>query len=202
MKGDPPAIPSGGRFDLRDARILCADETLSGQEVLSQILMGFGVQTVSRVETPEAFRKAMTDRSFDLVLMDSALGGNGYERVRWLRTSRLEPNRYTPAIVVAGHTPKSQVEIARDCGASFVVAKPISPAVLLQRILWIGRAGRLFVEAPNYTGPDRRFHHEGVPAGMKGRRKDDLSGQLGEAVDRNMSQDEIDGMMKPQRLAL
>ncbi|MGQ2989602.1 MAG: response regulator [Brevundimonas sp.] len=182
--------------------MICADENLQGQEIISQILMGLGVQHIARVQSAEEFRAALTEKAFDLVLLDAGLSGNGFAEIRWLRTSRLEPNRFAPVIILASHTPRSQVEEARDCGASFVVAKPLSPSIILQRLLWIGRAGRIFVETAAYSGPDRRFHNQGLPDGMAGRRKDDLSASIGEAVAPNMSQDEIDNMLKPQRMAL
>ena len=40
------------------------------------------------------------------------------------------------------------------------------------------------------------------PIGMKGRRKDDLSGHIGKATDPNMDQSEVDMMFKPARVQL
>jgi len=197
-----PRLDDNVRFDFRDARLLCADENLQGLEIVSQVLMGFGVQQIRRASTLEEFRKALSEKSFDLVLLDWTLGGNGFSAIRWLRTSGLEPNCFVPVIVLAGHTPRSQVEDARDCGANFVIAKPLSANVLLQRILWTAQSGRMFVETDAYAGPDRRFHNQGVPVGMTGRRHNDLSGNVGEAQERNMSQDEVDDLVKPQKMAL
>ena len=195
-------VGDDARLDLRAARVLCADENSQGLEILGQILMGFGVQHVTRAQTDEETRRLLGSQPFDLMLIDAALGGNGHEVVRWLRTSPHEPNRFAPVIVLAGHTPLSQVESARDGGASFMVTKPLSARVLLDRIFWIGRANRMFVETETYAGPDRRFKNEGVPGGVKGRRKGDLSAEVGEAKEPNMSQDEIDTLMKPQKVAL
>jgi CheY-like chemotaxis protein len=190
-------------INLRAATVLTADENQSGLDILGQILMGFGVQRVIRAQTPDEFRRHVETHHIDLVILDSNLGGGmGYELVHWLRRLPAEPKRFTPAIVLAGYTPLSQVEQARDCGASFMVAKPISANVLLDRIVWIGRSARPFVEAPAYVGPDRRFKNEGVPLGAAGRRSGDLSGDLGEAVQPNLSQSEIDDLMTPKRMIL
>ena len=190
------------RLDLRSARVLCADENSQGLDILGQMLMGFGVQQITRGPTVEDVRRLLASQAYDLILIDAGMGGNGHELVRWLRTGNLEPNRYAPVIVLAGHTPLSQVETARDCGSNFVVIKPISARILLDRIYWIGRAARLFVEAERYAGPDRRFKNEGVPDGGKGRRRGDLSADVGEAREPNMSQDQIDTLMKPHKVAL
>lgn len=200
--GSRDAGPAPLRLNLRDARVLCADENTQGIEIVSQILMGFGVNLIVRASTAAEYRQAFSEKRFDLVLLDARLGGNGFAENRWLRTSGPEPNRFCPVVILAGHTPRSQVEEARDCGANFVIAKPLSASVLLQRLVWIARSGRLFVEGDTYAGPDRRFHHQGVPGGIPGRRSDDLSGQLGDAIDPNMSQDEIDRLLKPQRMSL
>ena len=197
-----PRVSDEVRLDLRAARVLCADDSVQGLDILGQILMGFGVQHVTRAQSADEARRAMTSQAFDLILVEAALGGNGHDLVRWLRSSLLEPNRFAPVIVLAGHTPLSQVESARDSGSNFVVIKPISARVLLDRIYWVGRAARLFIDAEHYAGPDRRFKNEGVPVGGKGRRKGDLSANVGEAKEPNMSQDQIDNLMKPQKVAL
>jgi CheY-like chemotaxis protein len=195
-------VDENARLDLRSAQVLCADESSQGLDILSQILMGFGVQHILRAQSADEVRHILSSQTLDLMLLDAGLGGNGHEIVRWLRTSQLEPNRFIPVVVLAGHTPKSQIEQARDCGSSFVVTKPISAKVLLERIFWLGRAKRLFVEAPQYCGPDRRFKNDGVPGGVQGRRKGDLSAHVGEPQAPNMSQDQIDSLIKPQKVSL
>lgn len=187
------------RMDLSEAQVLCADDSASGLDILSQILMGFGVQHIARAQNAEAFRRQLNAHVYDLLLVDSSLSGNGFAEISWLRHSGLEPNRYAPVLALAGHTPLSQVKMARDCGANFIVRKPLSASVVLDRILWIGRAGRFFVEAGAYIGPDRRFRNEGVPDGHAGRRQTDLPAEVGAAVDPNLSQAEIDSLLQPQK---
>ncbi|QTC87051.1 response regulator [Brevundimonas pondensis] len=189
------------RIDLSEAQVLCADDSASGLDILSQILMGFGVQQIGRAQNAEAFRQQVNAQAYDLFLVDSSLSGNGFAEISWLRHSAQEPNRYAPVLALAGHTPLSQVKMARDCGANFIVRKPLSASVMLDRILWMGRAGRHFVEAGVYMGPDRRFRYEGVPDGHPGRRQTDLSAEVGDAVDPNMSQAEIDSLLQPQKVS-
>ena len=124
---------------------------------------------------------------------------DGFEFIRWLRRSGPENNRTVPVLVVTGATAADEVAKARDCGANFVVAKPVTPLVLLQRIIWLGRDTRMFVEAESYVGPDRRFRFLGPPGGI-GRRATDLSIEIGAATEPNMSQDEIDNLIKPMKV--
>ncbi len=99
---------------------------------------------------------------------------NAYDLTTWLRRLDTPPNCYVPVILVAGHTPRSQVERARDCGANVVLTKPVSAKSMLERIIWASRDNRTFVRCDDYAGPDRRFQQGGrAPRGTKGRRHDD-----------------------------
>ena len=69
---------------------------------------------------------------------------------------------------------------------------------MLERILWIAREQRPFVA---YAGPDRRFKFDGPPEGGAGRRRDDLSKDVGDAVAPNMSQDQIDALLSVKRVS-
>jgi DNA-binding response OmpR family regulator len=109
---------------------------------------------------------------------------------------------FIPVVLTMGHARPSQVHLARDSGANFVVAKPITPKVLLERIFWVAREDRPFVETKSFIGPERRFKREGPPIGVSGRRKTDLHAELGEATMPNLSQDQISKMMKPMKVII
>lgn len=202
---DTPAKPvtGGARLNLRNVTVLCVDTNSLGLEVLGQMLMGFGVERIRRAASLDAAKSILSRETIDFVLVDSNLDDrSGYDLVRWLRQSMLEPNRFAPVIAICSHTPPSEIASARDCGANFVVAKPLSPSVLMQRMLWIAKGGRQFVEAENYVGPDRRFKFDGVPEGTRGRRASDLSASVGLAKEPNLNQDQINSVLKPQKVAL
>lgn len=193
--------PYDPRVNLRDATVLCVDDNPHGLDILSQMLMGFGVTNILRADTGDAFKTVVAELPCDLILINAAIDDNaGFELVRWMRKLNLEPERFTPVIVLSGYTVRSQVAAARDCGANFVVSKPVSPGVLLDRINWIARHKRLFVEGDTYVGPDRRFKNEGLPEGVEGRRSTDAVGDLGAAVTRNLSQDEVENMVTAQKV--
>ena len=118
-----------------------------------------------------------------------------FDFIRWLRRTKSERTRTRPVLLLTAHTLRADVILARDCGANFVIAKPLTPEVLYERIRWLGRDERAFISAASYSGPDRRFQKSGPPAGTDGRRHDDVSLQVGEATEPNMSQREIDAMV-------
>ncbi len=194
---------SRARFNLNRASVLLLEETPLGMSILVQILTGFGAKVLHRCETVAEAEATVQKVELDLMIVDAmGASGAGYDFVSWLRRSGIQPNCYVPVLLTAGHTPNAAVNKARDCGAHFIIAKPLTPISVLERILWISREGRRFVECDSYVGPDRRFKNEGVPAGMAGRRRDDLPPEVGESQGPNMEQEMIDGMLKTRRVQI
>ena len=160
------------RFNLSAAAVLLLDPTPLGMSILVQIVTGFGARTLFRCATAEEAREVLQREQIDLALIDAiAPGGEGYELVEWLRRSAPELNRYTPVLLTEGHTRMSDVARARDCGANFLVKRPLSPVAMLERIVWVSKEGRGFVLDDNYVGPDRRFKATEMTTG--GRRRED-----------------------------
>ncbi len=195
--------PQQERVNLGRSTVLLVDHNLKTLDMLSSIFHGFGVrQQIKRSTSAEAM-KVVQSTELDLILIDCGMPEmDGYDFTRWLRRETPAPVRYTPLIMLTGHAAKSRVHKSRDCGASYIVAKPLTPALLLQRIQWLGADDRQFVECETYVGPDRRVRNFGPPMGIVGRRQGDLSAHVGAAVEPNMEQSEIDLMMKPRRVAL
>jgi DNA-binding response OmpR family regulator len=160
------------RINLAKAEILLLEETHEGLAVLTQIVTAFGVRNLRRCRTAEDARREAMEQPLDLILIGSnGEDSSGHDFIRWLRRSGLDPNAFTPTILISGHTQVRNVERARDCGANFIVAKPLSPEVLLDRILWVARERRPFISCAAYVGPERRFHDSGPPNGMDDRRQ-------------------------------
>ncbi|PZQ63216.1 MAG: two-component system response regulator [Phenylobacterium zucineum] len=203
--GDDPSLANlASRIQLKKASILLVEPNAQGMNVLTQVLMGFGATGFVKAENYEEARDAVKGDMLDLIVCEASLGTDGpdgFDFISELRRTNL-PNAMAPIIVVTAHTSRKNVQRARDCGAHFLVTKPLSPTVLLERVLWIAQANRPFVTCQAYAGPDRRFQNLGPPPNMQGRRDTDLTGDIGAAVDPNMSQDEIDSLLQPQRRAL
>lgn len=161
-------------INLEKARVLLLDDHAEGGNILAQIVMGFGVKRFMRSVSVEEAKEVVGHTELHLILVNANLRESpAFEFIDWLRRANLQPNSFTPVILITGHTQRSQVEKARDCGANIVLAKPVSPQSMLERIVWIAREKRPFVNCGSYIGPDRRFHDTGPPAGMTGRRHND-----------------------------
>jgi len=159
-------------INLEQASVMLLDDNPEGMAILVQIITAFGVKMLQRATTAEMAEKMSGTVPLDLVLASATLRlSSGYDFTSWLRRSDLKPNAYAPVILISGHTVLSDVQKARDCGANYIVAKPLSPTVLLNRIVWVAREKRPFVSSDGYVGPERRFHDVGPPPDQPDRRR-------------------------------
>jgi len=164
MSGLGEALRESAVINLASASTMVVDDSPFALELTAQSLMGFGIRTrhacIGAAEAMEILR----DQNIDLLVVDCDMPGiDGFELVRWLRRSGLEPNAFVPVIMTAAHIRRSRVAEARDCGANFIITKPFSAATLLERIVWVSRDGRPFLEVGDYFGPDRRFRKAPAP---------------------------------------
>jgi DNA-binding response OmpR family regulator len=197
------AVSPRSRIDLEDTVVLIVDDNRLSLDILNSAFMGYGVRERLRSDNVEDAMRILKSRTIDLLVVEGGLPDNGAEvLIKWLRREASEPVCFTPVVVVLGHTARTSVFRARDAGANYVVAKPISAGILLSRVIWIAREHRAFLKGECYTGPDRRFHNMGIPVGLDGRRAGDLGVELGGPVDPNLSQSEVDSFMKPMKVDL
>jgi CheY-like chemotaxis protein len=192
------------RLNLSKATVLLLQNNQTELDILGQVFIGFGVKAIRKcLSLSDAQDCIKSGILFDLMVVDSDMpGGAGFEFISQLRRMDENDNRLTPMMLISGHTVPSSIAKARDCGANFVVAKPITPRVMFDRVMWLAREERQFVVTESYSGPDRRHRTFGPPPGAKGRREEDVSGKLGKASGPDMSQSDIDALLNPKRAAL
>jgi CheY-like chemotaxis protein len=159
-------------FNFSNAVTMVVDDSPFGLDLTAEALRGFGIQVRYACHSAADAIEVLKDHTVDLLLVDCEMPGmDGHELVRWIRNSGLEPNAYIPIIMTAGHVRKSKVGAVRDCGANYLVTKPFSAASLLERLIWVARDGRPFLEVGDYKGPDRR-QRDSIPREEDERRSD------------------------------
>jgi CheY-like chemotaxis protein len=164
MSGLGEALRDSAIVNLTGAVTMVVDDSAFALDLTTQALMGFGIRTRHACLGAAEAMEVLKEQNVDLLVVDCEMPGiDGFELVRWLRRSGLEPNAFVPVIMTAAHIRRPRVTEARDCGASFVITKPFSAATLLERIVWVARDGRPFLEVGNYFGPDRRFRTTSAP---------------------------------------
>ena len=161
MNGVGESLRESAVFNFAGAVTMVIDDSPFALELTAQAILGFGIKVRHACASAAEAIAILRDHPVDLILVDCEMPGmSGYEFVRWLRRSGLEPNAFAPVIMTAAHVRRSKVSEARDCGANFLITKPFSAGVLLERIVWVARDARPFLEVGDYFGPDRRFRSE------------------------------------------
>jgi CheY-like chemotaxis protein len=185
--------------NLRDLVILVADPNAYARRITNGILRGFGANKVLEVEQALSLFQVLSGQKIDILLCDTRLPPHGgLMLTRTIRRNANNENRTIPILLMSSDTGESTIKNARDAGANIVVAKPMSPKSLYDRLAWIAFNPRPFIDTATYFGPDRRFKIEGYPGGV-GRRKGDKQVEVAEEVGPGLAQDDIDNLFSAAR---
>jgi len=181
-------------MNLRDLVILVADPSSYMSMLIHSMLRGFGSNRVLEVRSSLNVFQALTGQKIDILICDAKLPPHGgLSLTQTIRGKSDNEHRTIPILVMASDSRESTIKRARDAGANMVIAKPISPANLYDRLGWVALNPRKFVDTTTYFGPDRRFKIEGYPGGV-GRRKGDKSIDVGQEAGPALAQNDIDSL--------
>jgi two-component system, chemotaxis family, chemotaxis protein CheY len=181
-------------LNFRGSVILIADPSPFLCQLTHGMLRGSGATKVMTARTSVGVIQVLKDQKIDLLLCDSALPPHsGLQLTQAIRRNPHNPNRTVPILIMTGEARESTVKMARDAGANMVIAKPISPSLLFDRLNWIASHARSFIDTPTYVGPDRRFKTEGSPTGI-GRRASDHAIEIAEESGPELAPDDIDSL--------
>jgi CheY-like chemotaxis protein len=176
-------LPPHLKINLEASTILFVDDNPMALEIMSSVFYGFGAKDRIKCTSLEEAKLILTGQRVDLMFLDAGFPDDGsYKFMNWLRREAPDPACFAPTIIISGHSTRSLVRKARDAGAHFVVAKPITTGVLLNRLAWIAHEQRPFVKHTIYAGPDRRWKNNGAPPGTEGRRQGEASEAADEAA--------------------
>jgi two-component system chemotaxis response regulator CheY len=185
--------------NLRDLTILIADPGPFMRRVVYGMLRGFGANRILEAGDAAGVLSALMQQKIDILILDAKLPPqDGLAVTQAIRRNTDNENRTLPILIMTSDALQSTVKEARDSGANMVVAKPISPTTLYDRLVWIAFDRRQFIDCPSYFGPDRRFKIEGYPTGV-GRRSSDKTLEVADAIEPNLEQDDIDSLFQAAR---
>jgi two-component system, chemotaxis family, chemotaxis protein CheY len=187
-------------LNLKGLVFLVADANPYFSRIVVGLLRSFGANSVAEVRNSFDAIRTLNAQKVDILLCDDKLPPHGGLQVTHaIRRKADNENRIVPILIMAGDTRESLIKIARDAGANMVIAKPLSPSSLYDRLSWIAFNPRQFVETTTYYGPDRRFKIEGYPGGV-GRRKGDTVQPVAAESGPTMVQSDIDSLFKSARV--
>ena len=133
-------LPDHLQINLAASTILFIDDNPMALEILSSVFYGFGAKDRIKCTSLEEAKNILTAQRIDLVFLDAGFPDDGaFKFMSWLRREAPEPTCFAPTIIISGHSTRALVRKARDSGSHFVVAKPITTGVLLNRLAWVLR---------------------------------------------------------------
>lgn len=166
------------RLNLKGVTSLLLDSDQFSRGLVASMLRGFGMDPPVIGQTGAEAMSYLSGNSIDLCIMEAMLPDmTGAELIRWLRRPEMEALRFVPIVVLTSYAQLRLISAARDGGANIILRKPISPQGLFDRIAWVARVQRPFIDAGNYMGPDRRFQSTDPPDGVYKRGDDARRGE-------------------------
>ncbi len=147
--------------DFSRLRILVVENHLLMRRLLHEMLTGFGVPEIHQARNVMEAIERIYDEPFDVVILDFFLIGlDGADFAHTVRRDEECPNREVPILLITGAPDHHKVMKAKDAGINGILAKPIAPRDLYDRIYTMLAYPRPFIIAPDYVGPmhERRAH--------------------------------------------
>lgn len=146
-----------GMIDLGNLSMLIVDDNKPTRVMLGRMLRSMGVRDIYEAETAEQALADMRGALPDILLLDHRMEGmDGIALAKFVRTAGDSPNPYLPIIMISAHSEQKNVVAAREAGINEYVAKPVSVAILADRLCAVIERARPFVKTESYFGPDRR----------------------------------------------
>jgi DNA-binding response OmpR family regulator len=145
-------------MNLKGVTSLLLDSDVFSRGLITSMLRGFGMEPPVIGQKGADAMAYLQNHCVDLCVIEAMLPDmTGAEFIRWVRRPEMGAVRFMPVIVLSSYTQLRLVADARDGGAHIIVRKPLSPQGLFDRIAWVARAQRPFIDGAAYAGPDRRF---------------------------------------------
>ena len=159
-------------LDLSELRVVAIDDNEFTTILIRRLLGVMRVTQVTTCSDPLVADAAIRQSKADLAIVDIDMPGrNGLEVVRDIRHGQVGVAKDMCILVASAHVDLEHVEQARDRGANWIVAKPLSFRTLYDGIARAILDDRPFVESTGYVGPCRRVKDVPLADPTRDRRK-------------------------------
>lgn len=144
-------------YKFERASVLIVDDSPWMRAILRRMLTTLGFGRIVEAGDGASALEAVARHTPDIVLADWDMKPmDGVELTRRIRRLPEGEARFVPVIMVSAFRTLENVLTARNAGVTEFLVKPVSPRTLYQHLVTVIERPRLFVEAPDYAGPDRR----------------------------------------------
>lgn len=143
-----------------DVHLLLADGRAHLRSTLRTALNDAGIDNIHSAAEADALAQAVEqpDATPDIILCDAALrGGDTAEAVHAIRNGDLGRNPFVCVLALAWTATQDAVTRLVNAGADHVVAGPVAPQKVIDRIEAMIHQRKPFVVTADYVGPDRRL---------------------------------------------
>ena len=143
-----------------DVHLLLADGRAHLRSSLRMALNEAGIENIHNAPEASALAEAVEQQQAppDIILCDAALrGGDAAEAVHAIRNGELGRNPFVCVLALAWTATHDTVTRRVNAGADHVVAGPIAPQKVIDRIEAMIHRRKPFVVTADYVGPDRRL---------------------------------------------
>jgi CheY-like chemotaxis protein len=159
-------------LDLSELRVVVLDDNEFATTLLKRLLSVMRVTQVTACSDPLVADAAIRQSKADLAIVDIEMPGrSGLEVIHDIRHGHVGIAKDTFILVASAHVDLEHVEQARDQGANWIVAKPVSFRSLYYGIARAILDDRPFIESASYVGPCRRVKDIPLPDPAHDRRR-------------------------------
>lgn len=142
---------------IRGTTLMVADGDHEMRRIIRTALRLVGVDKVFEASDGFQMLGMLNNVNADALILDLLMGEDaGLDLIRIIRASYNQHHRTMPIIVLSGLHDERRVKAARDAGATEFLVKPISPGLLLERLLDVMKHARPLTICDGFIGPNRR----------------------------------------------
>lgn len=120
-------------------RILVAEDHALNQIYIKKLLPSIGIEQFTIVENGQLAVEAITNGSYDIVLMDCHMPMlNGYDATRTIRAAENETDRHIAIIAMTANALIGERQKCLECGMDEFITKPVDRKLLIKTLSqWI-----------------------------------------------------------------
>jgi DNA-binding response OmpR family regulator len=150
-----PGSPSQVSYD--GVEVLLLDRDLAMRHLIRSALIGIGFRRVVECRGVQEIPAKVAQRPVDLMLLDLDTDtAQVCEAIRDIRNNRYGLNPFVVVMAMTWTPDRTMILQTLDAGTDDVLAKPVSAAVLKERVRNLVLYRKDFVVTGDYVGPDRR----------------------------------------------
>ena len=151
-------------FKLNDVRVILADSRSNVRTLLKSAFLDIGIrQVIDANKIEQVVDIVGHEEAGDIVILDTGLGDELCELVKEIRNNKIGRNPFVCLLGITWNPVRAEVERMVDAGIDSIIAAPLSPQQMFDRINSMVQGRLPFVVTRDYVGPDRRKDAERNP---------------------------------------